>query len=187
MMVHHIIIFATAEAAEAASGGGLGFIGTLGLDWKLLLAQLINFSIILFILWKWVFGPVTKALEQRRQKIEDSVKKAEDIEKRVGETDLERENILKTARVEAEKINKKALETAEASKKEIVDRARVEAEKILADTKREIESSKETMLKEVKGEIANLTILATEKIIKQKLDSKQDKQLIDEALREIKK
>jgi len=181
MHLHNLILLVTEQATE-----NTGFVGTLGLNWKLLLAQLVNFGIILFILWKWVFGPVVKALESRRQKIEESGKKAEDIEKRVRETDLERENILKTARVEAEAISKKAAFAADLTKQEIIAVAKAEAEKTLSQAKQEIEAEKNTAIKEVKQEIANLTILATEKIIKQKLDGKRDMELINDTIKNLK-
>ena len=181
----HIILFATEQAAAQASGQP-SFVGTLGLNWKLFLAQLVNFGIVLFILWKWVFSPVTRALESRRQKIEDSVKKAEEIEKRMKESESERDNILKAARSEAEKINQRAVDAADSAKKEIVENARKESERILQDAEKAIEAERETVLKEVRQEIAHLIILSTEKIIKQKLDSKQDRELVDEVLQQVK-
>src|SRR3989344_1771355 len=93
MDLHNLILFATQQAAEHAGESG-GAIGTLGLNWKLFIAQLINFSVIMFILWRWVFRPVGGALESRRKKIEESVAKAETIEKQMQESDRLREEKL---------------------------------------------------------------------------------------------
>jgi F-type H+-transporting ATPase subunit b len=184
--VHHInlILFATEAAAEQAPSG---FIGTLGLNWKLFLAQLVNFAIVLFILWRWVFKPVVRALESRRQKIENSVKQAEDIEKRVYEFEASQEERLKKAYAEAEEILKKAASSAEQSRKETLEVARAEAEKILSDMKSAIAAEKEQMLQEVREELATLTVMATEKILRAKLDLRKDSEIVREILQSINK
>lgn len=158
------------------------FIATLGLNWKLFLAQLVNFGIVVFILWKWVFRPVVSALESRRKKIEDSVKHAEEIEKRMQESQSERENLIVQARKEAEDIGKKAQTAAESTKKEIMEHAKAESERILNQTKAAVAAEKDQMLKEVREEIATLVVGASEKIIREKLDEKKDKELISGAL-----
>lgn len=162
------------------------FISTLGLNWKLFLAQLINFGIVVFILWKWVFKPVVLALESRRKKIEDSVKHAEEIEKRMQETQREREGMIMQARKDAEDIAKKAQTAAEQTKKEIVENAKAESERILNQTKAAVAAEKDQMLKEVREEIATLVVGASERILREKLDEKKDRELIQSALKEIK-
>lgn len=178
------IILATVQAAESAKAPD--FIGTLGLNWKLFLAQLLNFGIVVFILWKWVFRPVVGALESRRQKIEESVKKAEEIEKRMKDSEVERQKLFSQAREEAEALTKQAREVAEDLRQEITRNARQGAENILVEAKRTIAVEKEQMLGEVREEIANLTVMATEKILKDKLDQAKDKKLIQEVLENIK-
>ena len=106
------------------------FIGTLGLNWKLFLAQLINFGIVILVLWKWVFKPVAGALETRRQKIEESVKKADEIEKRLKEFEASRDQEFRKARAAAEEIIQKATTSGEASKAEILALAKVQAGRI---------------------------------------------------------
>src|SRR3989344_1805866 len=80
---------ATEAAAEAAPAVGeaaahaekQGVLDTLGINWKLLIAQLVNFGIILVVLWKWVFTPVAKKLTERTERIEKAMKDASDTEK----------------------------------------------------------------------------------------------------------
>lgn len=162
------------------------FIGTLGLNWKLFLAQLINFGIVILILWKWVFKPVAGALEKRRQKIEDSVKKAEEIEVRLKEFENSRSEQMKKARAETEEIIKKVSAQAETSKTEILGAAKAQAEKIFEEAKINIEREKEKMFQEIKEEVANLTVMATEKILREKMDEKKDKKMVEEVLKVIK-
>ena len=158
------------------------FIGTLGLNWKLFLAQLLNFGVVLFVLWRWVFRPLSGALEQRRLKIEGSVKKAEEIEARLNLLAVERKETMQKARQEADGIIKDALTAASNIKTEGEAAARAQSEKILNDTKVEINAEKDRALKEVKTEIATIVIAAAEKVARVKIDSKQDMDLTNEII-----
>lgn len=162
------------------------FIGTLGLNWKLFLAQLVNFAIVLFILWKWVFKPVAGALEQRRLRVEASVKQAEEIERRMNEFKAWQEQEMQKARREAEGVLEKAAVMAESAKQETIESARAEVDKIMAKTKQTIEAEKQQMLGEVRAELAEIVSLATEKILMAKLDERKDKELINNVLKAVK-
>ncbi len=177
---------AVEHAPEAVSHESGGVIGTLGLNAKLFIAQLINFSIILFILWRWVWKPLGGALESRRKKIEESVSKAEMIDKQMQETQVLREQKLREAATDAEAVLKRNLDAAEKMKTEIVSTAHSEAEKIMAKTKETIAAEKQQMLKEVRSELADLVVMSTEKILRQKLDDKSDKKIVEEIIRDIK-
>lgn len=179
------ILLATEAGVEQASESG-GVVGTLGLNLKLFVAQLFNFSIVLLILWKWVFKPVVGALEKRRQKIEDSVKKAEEIELKYQKIEANRHEELKRTRAEAQEILSKALAAADSSKTEIIQNAKVQANKILAEAKTNIVMEKEKMFSEIREEVANLTVMATEKILREKIDEKKDREFIEAALRSMK-
>jgi len=182
----HLIALATEQAVEhAAEAESAGVVGTLGLNWKLFLAQIVNFAVILLILWKWVFRPLAGALESRRKKIEDSIAKAELIEKQMAEADKTREQNLREARAEAEKIIQNTALEAEKARQIALAAAKGEAERVLARAKETIEAEKILMLKEVKDEIAGLVVLATEKILLEKLDEKKDKQLINTVLKDL--
>src|SRR3990167_8555882 len=167
MDIHYLITLVTEAAVEHAEEGTGGVLGTLGINWKLFLAQLVNFSIILFILWRWVFKPVAGALEARRQKIEESVAKAEKIETQMREADSEREQKLQQARLDAE---------------EIIKRTASEAEK----DKQQMTAEKQQMLKEVREEVADLVVMATEKILREKLTDKKDREMIQNVMQEMK-
>jgi F-type H+-transporting ATPase subunit b len=171
-----------AEASEAA-GGGLA--GTLGINWKLFVAQIVNFAIVLFVLWKWVFGPVGSALEKRRERVEKSLKDAENIEKRVQEFERGQEERVAKARMEAEGIISKAGGAAAALKAQVQSEARGEAERIIRTAKQTIESEKQQAILKIREEAAELTVMATEKVLRAKLDEKGDRRLVEETLKEI--
>lgn len=161
------------------------FIGTLGLNWKLFLAQLINFGIVIFVLWKWVFKPVTSALEARRKRIEESVEKAEDIEKRWQGIEGQKVEELKKAKLEAQGILKQTTEVAEKTKVEIVAEARTEAQKILNAAQQSMAREKQEMMQEMREEVGSLTVMAAEKIMREKMDEKKDRELIEGVLKSL--
>ncbi len=184
MDISNLILFATEQAAEHV-GESAGFIGTLGLNWKLFLAQFLNFGIVVFILWKWVFKPVGGALEARRKRIEESVLKAQAIEDRMRSAEKEYEERLRQAQIESNRILNLAQAQAEASKLEIAGAARTEAERILSDAKLVIAADREKMFRELREEVANLTVMAVQKIIRIKLDEHKDKELLNEIFKTI--
>src|SRR3954467_12266796 len=115
MILQHLFLAAT--EATTASGGVLG---TLGVDWKLFLAQLINFGIVLFIFWKWVVKPLGTTLTKRQERIEAGLKNAE-------RTDVERKKFedwkvaeMKKVRTEADKILRITTDTANQIKQDTI-------------------------------------------------------------------
>lgn len=155
----------------------------LGIDWKLLIAQIVNFLVLLFILWKFAYGPVLGMLEKRQKKIEKGLKDADEAHKKLAESAELQKEILRKARTEAKDIVEKSREQAEKSKSEIAAEAKVQAEKILAGAKAEIEQEKQKTIAEIKSEIGGIVIAATEKIIDEKMDGKKDKELIEKSLK----
>lgn len=176
---------AAAEAAEHAAPAE-SVVGTLGLNWKLFLAQLINFGIVLFILWRWVFKPVGGALESRRQKIEKSVRDAEEIENRLADLAAMTEAEIKKARAETDAMIAKAEKQATEMREQTVGAARAEAERMLASSREMMENEKNQMMKDIREEVASLTVMATEKILRQEMNEKKQKEMMSEALKALK-
>lgn len=154
----------------------------LGIDWKLLIAQVVNFLVLLFVLWKFAYGPVLGMLDKRQKKIEKGLADAEEAGKSLEESAEKQKKIIQKAREEAKDIVEKAREQAEKSKSEIAAESKVQAEKIIANAKVEIEQEKNKMITEVKSEIGSLVMAATEKIIDEKMDEKKDKEIIGKSL-----
>lgn len=159
-----------------------GVVGLLGLNGKLFIAQLINFAIVLFVLWKWVFGPVAKGLSNRTAKIEASLADAEKIAEDRKNFDSWKDGEISEVRKEAAAILTKAKSEAENLKVETLTQTKEEQAKITAQATAQIEQQKQAMVKEAKAEIADLVISATQAVIKVKLDPKKDKELVEQAL-----
>lgn len=174
-------------AGETSSEGTLGgIVGTLGINWKLFVAQLINFAVLLFVLWKWVFTPVAKKLTERTQKIEQSLKDAKRIEQEKQDFSQWREEELSKAKKQAAEIVSRASQEAQKVKDEMLRQTKLEQEHLVLQTKQQIESEKQKALAEAKSQIASVVALATEKILRKKLDEKEDRRLIHESLESIK-
>lgn len=181
-----LIPVAHATEAGAAEVANDSVTALLGIDWKLFIAQLFNFAIVLLVLWRWVFKPLTTKLEQRSAKIEKSIKESQEIQDQLKGVEQYRKAEIEKIRGEANEIILKAQKTAEANKEEIILEAKKSAERVLEQSKKELASEKTKLLVEVKEEAANLIVAATEKILREKLDPKKDAELIKESLKGLK-
>jgi|ERR1051326_1917375 F-type H+-transporting ATPase subunit b len=179
-----LLITHIAHAQEQAANAGIA--GTFGIDWMKFVAQLINFAIVLFILWKWVFKPITSKLEERTAKIEKSLNDADRIQKEKAEFEQWRQQEMRKARQEASAIISKSQTDAGKVKDEIMQQAKEEQQKLLEQSRKQIEQEKNQALQSAKSELADLVTTATERIIKQKLDSKKDEELIKQSLSSLK-
>lgn len=182
------ILIPIAHAAEEAvhAEAETSVLGTLGINGKIFLAQLINFGVILFVLWKYAFTPVAKMLQQRADKIEKSVHDAGRIETEKQEFEVWKNEAMKEARAQASAIVTQAKTEAEKNREEITAQTKADQQKLIEQTKAQIEAEKTTALKAAKAELADIITNATEKILRGKLDEKKDADLIKESLKEIK-
>lgn len=182
----------TSESQQSAEGtehaeekADDSIVGMFGINWKLFIAQLINFGIVLFVLWKWVWKPVTSNMEARTKKIEDSLLNADQINKDKEEFEQWRNTEMTKARTEATEIISTAKQQAEKVKAEILESAKTEQAAVIDRAQQELTQQKVKMLEEAQGELANLVIAASEKLIRSKLDSKSDQKLINQALKDL--
>lgn len=183
----HIAQAATEAAVEANSAAPeAGVVELFGLNWKLFVAQLVNFAIILFVLWKWVFRPVAKALADRTTKIENSLAEAEKITADRETFDSWKNKEISGVRQEAADIITQAKGDAERVRTEITDTAKSDAAKILERGKAQLTEEKNKAVQEIKSEIASMVVQATETILKKKMDSSADQVLIKEAIASLK-
>lgn len=174
----------TEEAAPAEEHEDTGIVGMFGLNWKLFLAQLLNFGIVLFVLWKWVFKPVTLGLSARTEKIENSLQEAEKIGKDRADFDSWKQEEISTVRTQATAIITQAKQAAESLKTETLKNTTDEQNRIMEQAKIRLEQEKGLMINQVKAELADIVVAATSKILKSKIDPVKDKQLIEDALKQ---
>lgn len=156
----------------------------LGIDWRLLIAQLINFLILVFILYKFLYKPVLGLLENRKEKIEKGLRDAERLGVELEKTkELQAEEIKKAkqeARGIVEEAEKRALLAAEGTK----TTTKAEVEKLITAAKNQIIGEKEKMMNEIRKEAAVLVVAAAEKVVGKVIDVKMHKNLVEETIRE---
>jgi len=155
---------------------------TFHIDAGLLLAQLVNFLIVLVVLYKFAYKPILKTLNDRTGKIEKGLKDAEDAQIKLVEMEKKEKEILTKAKEEGQKIITAAEVVARNNKEELLAEAKVQSDKILTEAGKKIEEEKNKMIDEIKSEVAGLVVMATEKILDEKIDTSKDKDLIKKAI-----
>lgn len=151
-----------------------------------MLAQLVNFAIIVFVLWYFVFKPLAAKMTERTNTIEKSLKEARQIADNLKDSEKQRQDAIQAARKEAEKIIASAQTLIASEKQQGLEVAKAEVKKAVAAGKQEIAKEKEKMIIEVKTQVADLVISAAGKILEKVSDKKIDAELIKETLKEIK-
>jgi len=151
---------------------------TFHIDIKLIIAQLINFLIVLAVLYKFAYKPVLKMLNDRSEKIDKSLDDAKKIEEKLAATEAENRSVIAEARKQAAIIIEKAGKLAEEKKIEMVNKAKEEIGQVINQEKEKMQSEKGETLKAIRSEVAELVALSLEKIIDKKISSKEDQELI---------
>src|SRR5680860_182309 len=160
-------------------------IQALGLDLRILLAQLFNFALLIFILWRFAYKPVFKILEERRQKIAKSVADADEAGIRLQKSNEESKEIISNSRREASLIIEEAQKKAELKYQEIVASAQEDIKKQSTLEMGKIKKEKEAIMSEVKKEVTQLVVLSLEKFLKEKMDGEKDEKIIDKIVKEL--
>jgi F-type H+-transporting ATPase subunit b len=168
-------------AAEGDSGGSFLVSPNLGLMiWTLLV-----FGITMYVLSKVAFPRIQEALDKRANLIRESIDEAEKTREEAKKILEEYRARLKEAREQADEIIARARKTAETTTAEAVELGRGKREELLAAARRDIDAETRRSLERIRKEVADLTILTTEKVTRKSLDSEDQKRLIEEALAEV--
>ena len=146
----------------------------------------LTFLIVLGILWKWGFPAIVNMINERKAFIDESLRKAHEANEKIAGIQEESESILQKAREKQNQILKEAASTRDSIISQAQDKARVEGARLLADAKTEIESEKQQAIKEIRAQVAELSVLIAEKVVRQKLSSdKEQNELINRLLDEM--
>lgn len=157
----------------------------LGIDWKILIAQVINFAILLFLLAKFVYKPALTMMEKRRKLIEKGVKDAEDSAKRLKEIDELREQKLTEAHREIGKLLDSARKDAEGLKKEIVAAAQTQSEELVKRARSQMVEEKDRMMEDLKREVTGIIVQATGRILQREFSGDDQKRLLQALSKEM--
>jgi F-type H+-transporting ATPase subunit b len=165
----------------ASSSGS--FLITPGLG--LMVWTLVVFTVTMLLLNRFAFPAIRNALDRRQKAIEESIESAERTRHEADALLAQYRERLKEARGQAEEILTRARRAAEEHEHEAIEAAGVRREQLLEQTRRDIEVETRRAIAEIRDEVTNLTILATEKVTRKTLTSDDQRRLVEEALGEL--
>jgi F-type H+-transporting ATPase subunit b len=154
-------------------------------DVGLMIWTLVVFGLSMFLLGKLAFPRIAEALDRRQKAIEDSIDAAEHTRAEAEKILSEYRERLAEARGQADEIVARARKTGEAAEHEIVADARAKREELMEQTRRDIEAETRRAIQEIRAEVADLTVLATEKVTRKAPTDDDQKRLVEEALSEL--
>ncbi|MCX6385190.1 MAG: F0F1 ATP synthase subunit B [Solirubrobacterales bacterium] len=169
-------------AAESSSDQGT-FLVTPGLG--LMIWTLIAFGVTMWVLGKFALPRIREALDKRQLAIDESIDAAERTRIEADGILAEYRQRLTEARVQAEEITARARKSAEAAETAGSELGRVKREEMLEQTRRDIDAETRRAIQEIRKEVADLTVLATEKVTRKTLSAEDQQRLVEEALSEL--
>jgi F-type H+-transporting ATPase subunit b len=157
---------------------------TLGLNWPSFIWHVINFGILFFVLWKFLFPPVLKMLDERQARIRESMERAEALREESTRGAEAGKAQLDEARREGQNIINNANQIAERIRTERTQQAQAEYDTILRRAQEDAAREREQAFAELRQQVADLAVMAAERIIQRQLDPATQRQLVNEFLAE---
>lgn len=184
-MLSPLLVLAEATGHAESADGITKIMQDFGISVPLILAQVLSFSVVAFVLWKFAFKPVLATLDERQQKISAGLAYADEMKAQLASTQLQTEAALREAQQKAQAIvaetQKSAKEFADKQQKEAVEKANA----LLTKAQEAIELEKKKMLAEARTEIARLVVSTTERVLAKKLTEADRSAYNESAAREL--
>jgi F-type H+-transporting ATPase subunit b len=158
---------------------------TLGIQWTKLIPQLLNFGIVLFVLWKFAYKPVLHVLDVRQKKIAESIENADKIKAELARTEAERQKILADAGDLANKIIADARDAATRVTEQEAQRAIATAEQIIAKAREAAAQERAATFAELKREVGRLVVQTTTTVTGKVLTAEDQKRLAEETQKQL--
>jgi F-type H+-transporting ATPase subunit b len=153
----------------------------LGINWALLIAQIFNVVLLVWILTRFLYRPVLNMLNERTRRIQESLQDAEKVKEQLANARRDYEAELAKARQEAAGILAQAQDRAKGQEQEIIAQARVEADRIRQEAREQAERERDQLLRDLKGQMAELVTLTASRVLGEELKANHDR-LIEESL-----
>jgi F-type H+-transporting ATPase subunit b len=177
---------ALALLAAVDEGGQVEQIArTFGVDWPHLLAQIISFSIVCFLLHRFAYKPVLKMLGDRRKQIEQGIADTEKIKVQLAQTEAERHEVMLKADAEASKLIEEARAAARRIQQQETQKAIAAAEQIILKSRQAAEQEHARMLEELKREVGRMVVQAAGLVIGRTLTAEDQRRLSEETAKQI--
>ena len=179
----NVLFFAQAEAEHGGEEEGGSFLVTP--DVGLMIWTLLVFGISLYLLHKLAFPRIAEALDRRQRAIEESIDTAEHIRTEAEKILAEYRERLAEARGQADEIVARARKAGEQAEQDLIVKGKERREELLEQARKDIETETRRAIQEIRAEVADLTVLATEKVTRKTLTSSDQRRLVEEALQEL--
>jgi F-type H+-transporting ATPase subunit b len=155
-------------------------------DFGLLVWMVLIFGIVFFVLAKWGFPLITGMVDKRSDRIEQSIAKAREAEKSLSELSYRQEQLIEETRKEQARILKEATEARDQLLAAAKEQARDEASQMIQQARTQIAAEKESALRDIRSEVASLSVEVAEKVLREKLSSEEAQlALIDRVVGEV--
>ena len=151
----------------------------------LMIWTLISFAMTFFVLRRYAFGPIQRIIEERRQRIRESIEEADRARAEARRLVEEHRQLIGQARSEAEHILGEARRVADAQRERVKEEVEVDRERRLEETRRQIEGETQRALLQIRAEVADLALVAAEKVTAGALDARSHRQLIEDAVGDL--
>ena len=168
-----------------AAGGISEITQQFGLDWAHFIAQVLSFGIVAWLLHRFAYKPILRILEDRRQRIAESLANAEKIKQELAKTEAARQEVMKQAGVQANKLIEEARAAAARVQEQESQKAIATAEQIIARAREATAQDHARMLGELRREVGRLVVATTAKVAGKALTADDQQRLIDEANKEL--
>src|SRR5436190_3329096 len=160
-------------------------LGKLGVDWPHFIAQIISFLVVAGLLYKFAYKPILKVLEERRQRIADSLANAEKIKAELARTEAARQEVLNQTNLQANKLIEEARAAAARVQEQETRKAIAAAEQIVARAREAAAQDHARMLAELKREVGRLVVETAAKVTGKILTVEDQRRLAEEANRQL--
>ena len=172
--------------AQSGSGGQIQQIAqTFGVDWPHLIAQMISFSIVAALLYRFAYRPVLAMLEERRRQIADGLAAAEENKAELAKTEAERRQVIDQANEQANQLIDEARDSAARIREQKVQEAAAEAEQIVAKAREQAAREHDRMLAELKREVGKLVVVTTAAVSGKILSPDDQQHLAEETAKQL--
>lgn len=157
----------------------------LGIDWRLFIAQVVNFIILLVLLQRFLYKPLVTMLDTREARLKKGLDLTDTMEVKAQRMEEERAEVVRAARSEAERIVGTALADAETSRMQMITQSREEAARIVAEGKTILLEQQRLVVEAAKKEIATLVVDATRKVMGELTSNEPDTNQIAKAIERL--
>ena len=151
----------------------------------LMILTLVSFALTLIVLKRYAFGPIQMVIDERRERIRQSIEEADRVREEARNLLAENRRLIAEGKAQAEEILAEARRVGDAQRQRTIAEAHADLDRRLGENRKSIEAENQRLVEQVRREVVELTLLAAEKVTGKVLDGEDQRRLIDEAVGEI--